>query len=159
MPYVSERQIETARQPDLLTFLQRYNPNDLVPTGYGAYKLKSHDSLKLSNGKWCWWSHDKMGGTNALEYLIKVENMKFPEAVQLINQQCGFFHSSAQAPTRTTPDRRRQAEPKEKAELHLPKPHENNKRITAYLLSRGIDIEILDDCYQREFSPVFLCGW
>jgi len=150
MSYVSAKQIEAARQPDLLTFLQRYNPNDLVPTGSGAYKLKSHDSLKISNGKWCWWSHDKMGGVNALEYLIKVENMKFPEAVQLINQQCGFFHSSAQSPIRTAPDRRQQAEPKQKVEFHLPKPHENNKRITAYLLSRGIDMEILDHCYQRE---------
>ena len=75
MPYATKSQIERARQPDLLTFLRRYKPDELIPTGPNAYKLRSHDSLKISNGKWCWWSHDKMGGVNALEYLIKVENM------------------------------------------------------------------------------------
>lgn len=91
MPYATKSQIERARQPDLLTFLRRYKPDELIPTGPNAYKLRSHDSLKISNGKWCWWSHDKMGGVNALEYLIKVENMKFPDAVQLINEQCAFL--------------------------------------------------------------------
>lgn len=147
MPYVSARQIESARQPDLLTFLQRYNPGDLVPTGNGAYKLKSHDSLKISNGKWCWWSHDKLGGVNALEYLIKVENKKFPEAVQLVNEQCGFSHSTPAIPVnRPMP---KATVPKEKTEFLLPVRCQNNRRITAYLLSRGIDMEILDYCFQR----------
>ena len=105
MPYATKSQIERARQPDLLTFLRRYKPDELIPTGPNAYKLRSHDSLKISNGKWCWWSHDKMGGVNALEYLIKVENMKFPDAVQLINEQCGVSASPAhgRAITRPTP--------------------------------------------------------
>lgn len=51
MPYATKAQIERARQPDLLTFLRRYKPDELIPTGPGAYKLRSHDSLKLSNGK------------------------------------------------------------------------------------------------------------
>lgn len=142
MPYVTKKEIERARQPDLLTFLQRYNPDDLVPTRNGAYRLKSHDSLKISNGKWCWWSHGKMGGVNALEYLIKVENRAFPEAVQLINGQCGFFH--APRPAATKP-----AAPHKKADFLLPVHSQSNKRITAYLLSRGIDMEVLDFCYQR----------
>ena len=54
MPYATKAQIERARQPDLLTFLRRYKPDELIPTGPGAYKLRSHDSLKISNGKWCW---------------------------------------------------------------------------------------------------------
>ena len=98
MPYATKSQIERARQPDLLTFLRRYKPDELIPTGPNAYKLRSHDSLKISNGKWCWWSHDKMGGVNALEYLIKVENMKFPDAVQLINEQCGVSASHEERP-------------------------------------------------------------
>ena len=145
MPFATKEQIEHARQPDLLTFLQRYHPDDLVPIGPGAYKLKSHDSLKLSNGKWCWWSHDKIGGVNALEYLIKVENMTFPQAVQLVNEQCGFSSFSGQSrPASPTP-----TVPKEKAEFLLPVRNLNNRRITAYLLSRGIDMEILDHCYQQ----------
>lgn len=143
MPYATKAQIERARQPDLLTFLRRYKPDELIPTGPGAYKLRSHDSLKISNGKWCWWSHDKTGGVNALEYLIKVENMKFPDAVQLVNEQCGFFDArevqSAPVKQKETP----------KAEFLLPVRFQNNKRVTAYLLSRGIDMAILDYCFQH----------
>ena len=143
MPYATKSQIERARQPDLLTFLRRYKPDELIPTGPGAYKLRSHDSLKISNGKWCWWSHDKIGGVNALEYLIKVENMKFPDAVQLVNEQCGFFDArevqSAPVKQKETP----------KAEFLLPVRFQNNRRVTAYLLSRGIDMAILDYCFQH----------
>lgn len=143
MPYATKAQIERARQPDLLTFLRRYKPDELIPTGPGTYKLRSHDSLKISNGKWCWWSHDKMGGVNALEYLIKVENMKFPDAVQLINEQCGVSASHAERPV-STPKAERS-----KVEFLLPVRFQNNRRVTAYLLSRGIDMSILDYCFQH----------
>ena len=52
MPYATKAQIERARQPDLLTFLRRYKPDELIPTGPGAYKLRSHDSLKISHHQW-----------------------------------------------------------------------------------------------------------
>ena len=145
MAFATKQQIENARQPDLLTFLQRYNPNDLVPVGPGAYKLKSHDSLKISNGKWCWWSHDKLGGVNALEYLIKVENKNFPEAVQLVNELCGFPYVTPAIPS--SRPALKPEELKKNTEFLLPVRFQNNRRITAYLLSRGIDMEVLDYCY------------
>lgn len=84
-----------------------------------------------------------MGGVNALEYLIKVENMKFPDAVQLVNEQCGFFDArevqSAPVKQKETP----------KAEFLLPVRFQNNRRVTAYLLSRGIDMSVLDYCFQH----------
>ena len=143
MPYATKAQIERARQPDLLTFLRQYKPDELIPTGPGTYKLRSHDSLKISNGKWCWWSHDKMGGVNALEYLIKVENMKFPDAVQLINEQCGVSASHEERPV-SVPKAERP-----KTEFLLPVRFQNNRRVTAYMLSRGIDMAILDYCFQH----------
>lgn len=148
MPFVTKAQIENARQPDLLTFLRRYRPDELVPAGSGAFKLKSHDSLKISNGKWCWWSHDRMGGVNALEYLIKVEHMKFPEAVQLINEQCGFSSFSARQVQGSKRERPADV-PLERDEFLLPVRNADNRRVTAYLLSRGIDMEILDFCFQN----------
>jgi len=152
MPYVTKEEIDNARQPDLLTFLQRYDPGELVPIGGDAYQTKSHSSLKISNGKWCWWSHEKMGGKNALEYLVKVKNMNFHEAVQLINQQCGFCSSTRPAPDTPAKDHKASMPPEiNNDEFILPVRNENNKRITAYLLSRGIDIEILDFCYQNGF--------
>ncbi len=37
-----------------------------------VYCTKEHDSLKISNGKWYWWSRG-FGGVSALDYLIKVK--------------------------------------------------------------------------------------
>lgn len=45
--------------------------------------LKSHDSLKLSNGKWMWHSKG-IGGRTALDFLIKVRGFSFIEAVQIL---------------------------------------------------------------------------
>ena len=74
--------------------------------------------------------------------------MNFLEAVQLINQQCGFSSSARSTPdTRTTDNKPSMPRESKKDEFLLPVRNENNKRITAYLLNRGIDIEILDFCY------------
>ena len=56
------------RQMDLLTYLRRFDPEELVHIGGNTYTTRTHDSLKISNGKWCWWSRN-IGGTNALDYL------------------------------------------------------------------------------------------
>ena len=53
MPYYTKEQIAQARELDLLTYLQRYDPDELVHIGSGTYCTRSHDSLKISNGKWC----------------------------------------------------------------------------------------------------------
>ena len=52
MPYISKEDLEQARRIDLLTYLKACEPDELVSMGHEKYKLKSHDSLKLSNGKW-----------------------------------------------------------------------------------------------------------
>ena len=52
MPYISKEDLEQARRIDLLTYLKTCEPDELVSMGHEKYKLKSHDSLKLSNGKW-----------------------------------------------------------------------------------------------------------
>ena len=51
---------------DLLTYLRRFEPQELVHIGGDTYATRTHDSLKISNGKWCWWSRN-IGGTNALD--------------------------------------------------------------------------------------------
>jgi hypothetical protein len=43
--------IEQARQMDLLTYLQRYEPSSLQRVAGNVYCIKEHDSLKISNGK------------------------------------------------------------------------------------------------------------
>ena len=82
-PYLSKDQIAAAREMDLLTYLRRFEPEELVHIGGDTYATRTHDSLKISNGKWCWWSRS-IGGTNALDYLTKVEGLSFLEAAQRI---------------------------------------------------------------------------
>ena len=84
MPYVSKQEIARAKEMDLLTYLQNYEPWELKHIKGDVYQTVSHDSLKISNGKWMWWSKG-IGGRSALDYLIKVRGMEFTEAVTTIN--------------------------------------------------------------------------
>lgn len=71
MPYIPPEVVEQARQIDLLTYLQSCEPQELVRISGNNYTTRTHDSLKISNGKWMWWSQ-RIGGYNALDYLVKV---------------------------------------------------------------------------------------
>ena len=70
MLYISKEIIKEARQVDLLTYLRNYEPQELVHFAGNTYCTREHDSLKISNGKWYWFSRG-FGGYNALDYLIK----------------------------------------------------------------------------------------
>ena len=83
MPYISPEVILEAKQIDLLTYLKACEPSQLVRVSGNTYCTKEHDSLKISNGKWMWWSRG-IGGKTALDYLIKVQGYSFLEAVQAI---------------------------------------------------------------------------
>ena len=72
MGYVTREMIDRAKEMDLLTYLQTYEPQELVHFGSSTYCTREHDSLKISNGKWCWFSRG-IGGKTALDYLIKVD--------------------------------------------------------------------------------------
>lgn len=139
MPYVTPEQIERAKQMDLLTYLQYYEPQELVHFSGNVYTTRTHDSLKISNGKWYWWSRG-IGGRSALDYLIKVRDMSLPEAVIQIDGQAAMVPPvslKAQKP----------AEPKK---LLLPEKNENTNRVIAYLTGRGIHREIIDYCIQTK---------
>ena len=51
MAYVTPEQIAKAKEVDLLTYLQHYEPQELVHVGGDTYCTREHDSLKISNGK------------------------------------------------------------------------------------------------------------
>ena len=55
MPYISPEQIKELQKIDLLTYLQNYEPNELVHVSGDNYCTRSHDSLKISNGLWNWF--------------------------------------------------------------------------------------------------------
>ena len=83
MPYIEPEVIEQAKQIDLLTYLQSFEPQELVHFSGSTYTTRTHDSLKISNGKWMWWSRG-IGGKSALNYLIKVKDYSFVDAVEAI---------------------------------------------------------------------------
>ena len=86
MPGVTREQIDRAKEWDLLSYLQTYEPGELTkkrPTDK-EYRTKTHDSLVISNGRWNWTTRG-FGGKTALDYLIKVRGMEFVEAVRTLN--------------------------------------------------------------------------
>lgn len=68
MAYIEPELVAKAKEMDLLTYLKNYEPGQLVKLLGGEYCTKEHDSLKISNGKWCWWSRG-IGGRSALDWL------------------------------------------------------------------------------------------
>lgn len=138
MPYVRKEQIERAKQWDLLTYLQSYEPAELVRCSRNVFSTRTHDSLKISNGKWFWWSRG-IGGRSALDYLIKVRGMSFPEAV---------LHLDGDYPDRK-PEAVSFIESFESgAQFELPERNPSSDRVIAYLVKRGIHREVIDYCLE-----------
>ena len=123
MPYIPPDVVAKAREMDLLTYLQNYEPNELVHFGGNTYCTREHDSLKISNGKWYWFSRG-IGGYNALDYLIKVKEIPFMEAVETI-----MGRTTVQQPIRAS------AAPKKEPPkvLLLPHTNPNTDRVISYL--------------------------
>ena len=83
MAYIAAEDILKAKEMDLMTYLRNYEPQELVHVSGNTYCTREHDSLRISNGKWYWFSQD-IGGRSALDYLIKVKGLSFMEAVEAI---------------------------------------------------------------------------
>jgi len=145
MPGVTDAQIEAARSVDLLSYLQAHEPGNIRKSGVGEYCLVEHDSLKISHGKWFWFSRG-FGSNNALDFLMQVRGQSFPDAVNtLADDRTPYTARAASAsPVRaaTAP-----AE-KEKKLFALPLPNRNYHRAIAYLMGRGIDRAVIDECIQ-----------
>lgn len=120
---------------DLLTYLRNYEPNELVHFGGNTYCTREHDSLKISNGKWYWFSRG-IGGYTALDYLIKVKEMPFMEAVETIMGRSAVLPPVVE----NTPKKE-----KPKAVL-LPQASRCATHAVNYLIRRGIDYELIDYC-------------
>jgi hypothetical protein len=132
----AREQIEQARRMDLLTYLQMYEPGELVCVHGETYSTRTNDSIKISNGKWFRFSRG-YGGRSALDYLIKVREMSFNDAVsRILNKEF------VPPPVTPTPEKQE----KEKAEFCLPKANADNLRVVAYLRSRGIADGLIQRC-------------
>lgn len=138
MPYIAPEVITEAKRMDLLTYLREFEPCELVKFSRNTYTTKTHDSLKISNGKWMWWSRG-IGGKSALDYLIKVRGMDFVEAVQTI-----MGNGSVSYPTYEN------SNSYEQQPLLLPERSPTSDVVVEYLFGRGIDYEIINECLDKE---------
>ena len=138
MPYYTEEQIIKARSIDLLTYLQTYEPTELVHVRGNTYCTRDHDSLKISNGKWMWWSRG-FGGSSALDYLIKVKGMQFMDAMKILTDDNELSLNNA-------PVLGESSQNKGTRKLLLPEKSETDLEIIRYLTGRGIDRGIIKSC-------------
>ena len=138
MPYIAPEVITEAKRMDLLTYLRKYEPGELVKFSSNTYTTRTHDSLKISNGKWMWWSRG-IGGKSALDYLIKVRGMDFVQAVQTI-----MGNGSVNFPTCEN------IKSYEEQPLLLPEKSPTTDVVFDYLFGRGIDYEIINHCLEQE---------
>ena len=71
MPYIPPEVVAKAKEMDLLTYLKNYEPGELVHFGGSTCCTRTHDSLKISNGKWCWFSRG-IGGKTSLKISLRI---------------------------------------------------------------------------------------
>lgn len=120
---------------DLMTYLRLYEPENLVKVHGEVYCTRQHDSLKISNGKWMWWSRG-FGGASALDYLTKVKGISFSDAMGIL------IGTKDKDPSFFMPSRKET----EKKRLLLPEKNNSEKCITKYLMRRGIAKSIIESC-------------
>jgi hypothetical protein len=135
---VTDDQIQAARAVDALTYLQKSEPGNLKRVGANSWQLRDHDSLRLSNGKFYWFSQG-VGGASALDFLITVRGYGFIEAVQMLTT--GSFSLS------TVPTAKEAAANKP---FRLPMRRPTSDNAVKYLQGRGIDVNLI--------SPLVQCG-
>lgn len=140
MPYIDPEVVLEAKRMDLLTYLRNYESTELVKLSRNTYTTRTHDSLKISNGKWMWWSRG-IGGRSALDYLVKVKGLNFIEAVETIT---GKTASRSPVYVREKPNT-------EQRPLLLPEKSKTTDKVFEYLFNRGIDYEIISDCINKGY--------
>ncbi len=138
MQLISDEDLARAREMDLLTYLTYYDPGNLRHVSGSVYSTVEHDSLIINNGKWCWFSQG-IGGKSALDYLIKVKQIPFREAVERL---IGYI--SEPLPPVKLPE-----EPPK--EFTVPELNSDPSRAAQYLIGRGIDPEIVQWCIDHKF--------
>ena len=145
---VTPEQIEKAREVDLLGYLHRTEPGNIIRSAPDEYRLKDHDSLKISNGKFHWFSRG-VGGTNAIDYLVKVRGMEFKEAVRELAGEDFTPSDSKRAPP-DVPKRETPSQCEYVAFFELPKANSHNNGVIEYLKGRGIEEKLINSCIENK---------
>lgn len=143
MAYFTKEQISKAKEIDLYTYLKEHDPDELVHESRNSYCTREHDSLKISNGLWHWFSRG-IGGKTALEYLIKVKGYTFTDAVSHLLNEKGLEKKIV-----FKPQKKELTEEEKIKRFKLPVKALNNNRAISYLKGRGISKNIIEWCIEN----------
>ena len=137
--YIPPPILDELKKVDLVTYFRTIMPYELVKASANEYTTKTHDSLRMSNGLWNWCSKG-VGGRNAIDYLMKTEQLEFNDAANLLLKQLqNKVPTIDQQPTK----------PKEK-HIIIPEKNTASDNVISYLKSRGIDEEIIKECIEKK---------
>lgn len=151
--WIPKETTDMAKRIGLLQYFRKTSPDSLRRMG-SDYCLKQHDSLKMSeNGKWNWFSKG-IGGSNAIDYLVKVEGKSFQDAViDVLDASPKEYEYSSPVPA------------EKEHTFIMPEKDEDFTIARNYLIERGIDEEIIDffhgrgDLYQeKRYKSVCFIG-
>ncbi len=80
---IDNKTIEQARNVDLIDFLEKRDWT--FAKTYDGYRCCEHPSLAVKNDRCSWYWHSRsVGGNGAISFLMKVDKMPFPKAVNAI---------------------------------------------------------------------------
>ena len=79
--HYSKELINNIRQTDMVEFLEKRNSFSFKKQGTD-FRCKEHSSLVIKGDKYRWfWNSKAIGGSGVINYLMKIENTTFPEAI------------------------------------------------------------------------------
>jgi hypothetical protein len=138
---IDENTVAQARAADMVAFFEKYHGFTFAHR-YGEYRCEQHKSLAVKSDRLSWYWHSKgVGGHGVIDYLTKIENMPFRQAVEVV--------------TGTTPTPPPTARPRQQAEppkvLVLPEKTGVPIRLYDYLCNkRSIDGDIVNTLIQEK---------
>jgi hypothetical protein len=177
MGFVTKDQLERARKITILDYIMNYEADQYKRVGNG-YRLKADDALAVSKDGW-YCHKRNTGSRTALDYLVEIKGYGLVDTVCSLlgeqpNEQGVNPNSTAlsiktytakpkarsytqteagrnKPPVRTHGQTGREisGQSEERAPFILPLRHKDNKRIIAYLQSRGIDKGLIMDCINQ----------
>ena len=139
MPYIAPEVITEAKRMDLLTYLREYEPGELVKFSSNTYTTRTHDSLKISNGKWI-VVVERYRGANPPSITLS----KSVEWILCRRFRPLWGNGSVSFPTCEN------IKSYEEQPLLLPEKSPTADVVFDYLFGRGIDYEIINHCLEQE---------
>ena len=135
---IDDNTVAQARAADVLAFFEKYCGFTFAHRD-GEYRCKQHPSLAVKHDRLSWFWHSKgIGGFGVLDYLVKVENMPFRQAVETITGITPATAAQRQEPTKIKT-------------LTLPEKAGLTIRLFDYLCNkRGIDNAIVNRLIQEK---------